>query len=74
MKEILLAALEQFVKSFVHITDAKKLDSRSCFFYTSATSDTFDKLQVWHDEWIDRRLGIAYSERFIRFLVKIVDF
>ena len=51
MKEILLAALGQFlVKSFVHIADAKKLDSSSSFFYNCATSDTFDKLQVWHDE------------------------
>ena len=33
MKDILLAALEQFlVKSFVHITDATKLDSSSSFF------------------------------------------
>ena len=50
-EEILLAALEQFVvKSFVHITDVKKLDSSSSFFYTRAKSDAFDKLHVCHDE------------------------
>ena len=51
MKEILLAALGQFlVKSFVHITDAKELDSSSSFFIILALQVTLDKLQVWHDE------------------------
>ena len=41
MKEILLAALEQFlVKSFVYITDARKLDSSSSFFFTLALQVT----------------------------------
>ena len=51
MKGILRAALEQFlVKSFVHITDAKELDSSSSFFIILALQVTLDKLQVWHDE------------------------